>query len=311
MKIRKIKQSVYHIYDCAYPLGNIELCARIKNSNVDSLLVLQEDDGPFASLRANGLWSYKRPVHDLHRLTLPEKFRINDFIRYEIRNDRSVGVYIKSTGTFDIDRLFTQLNETRDFERPFPDDEQCCRPFRQGCKGNVVCHATTYENFVKIAREKKLKSKVILCGSGDAEYSKKENLGDPEDFLRYVMFANGDCVAPEFVVESRRRRKFLFPGEVVKNFFPGARLFYETKKLFALESKEFDGIHPVKIRDEHELMNGLVLIAMPGYDKLGNKMEYERNADADVADMIEYFDNRGLTIPEWCNMIYERALQLL
>ena len=96
MKIEKIKESLYHIYNCTYPIENNYICSKIKDNGIGSLLVLQEEDGPFPSLQAKGLWTYKRPVKNIKKLSISEKYRIFDFINYEFNYKRPVGIYIKS-----------------------------------------------------------------------------------------------------------------------------------------------------------------------------------------------------------------------
>ena len=311
MKVEKIKESLYHIYNCEYPIGNTCICSKIKDNGIGSLLVIQKEDGPFPSLQVKGLWSYKRPVNNIKKLSIFEKYRISDFINYERNYKRPVGIYIKSKHTNTIELLLSQIQDINNNERPFPDDEQCCQPFQMGCNGKIVCHGTTLENFKKILIDMKLKSKRTLDKDINQEYSMKENVGEPEDFLDYVMFANGNCVAPEFVIESRRQNRFLFPDEVVNIFYPGVRLFYNFKELCNLENKAFDGIHPIKLKYNHELTYGLVLITIPAYDINGNRINHKFETTQKLIKKIEYFDNRCIKIPEWCKMVYDRAIELL
>ncbi|MBN2353662.1 MAG: hypothetical protein JXD23_13905 [Spirochaetales bacterium] len=46
------------------------------------------------------------------------------------------------------------------------------------------------------------------------------------------------------------------------------------------------------------MAHGLVLIALPEYENSGTKIEYKFEAETGLSEKIEYFDNRGLTIPE-------------
>lgn len=308
MKIEKIKESLYHVYECEYPLWNNEVCSEIKDHGIDSLLVLQEDDGPFPFLQSNGLWSYKRPIKSFKNLLIHEKYKIYDFINYESIHNRKVAIYIKTEDKNPIDLLLPQIEDIDEKVRPYPEDSQCC--FGKGCKGDIVCHGTTLNNFKNIITDMELKSKNILNKRIDTTYSIKENVGDPEDFSNYIMFANGNCVAPEFVIESRRQHRFLLPDEVFKVFHPGVRLFYEFKKIYKVKNKAFDGIHPIKIEEKHELTLGLLLISLPEYDNKNSKLTYELSVPKVLENKIEYFDNRGKMLYDWCNCIYNRAVEL-
>ena len=311
MKIEKIDKLLYHIYECAYPIWDDETCSKIKDYGIESLIVIQEKDVPFPSSQAKGLWCYVRPVNNINKLSIFEKNRIYDFIDYEFYHKRSVGIYINSEQKNTIELLLSQIQNINNKERSSPDDEQCCQPFQKGCKGKIVCHGTTLENFKKMLIDMELKSKRSLDEDVNQEYSRKENVGDPEEFINYIMFANGNCVAPEFVIESRRQNRFLLSDEVLNKFYPGVRLLYNFKELCNLDNKAFDGIHPIKLKNIHELTLGLVLIAIPEYDMNGNRINREFSTNQGLKNKIEYFDNRDKKIPEWCNIIYDRAVELL
>jgi len=115
-------------------------------------------------------------------------------------------------------------------------------------------HSTPLSSYAKILRDGCLKSAALLeiPAIGFAP------LGEPEDYLDYIMFAaiDGFC-ASEIVVNSRLR------GEVCYNpdmpYHPQARMYFDAHKIIADGLATRDGSHWVKVRGTLPLKPYLVL----------------------------------------------------
>jgi hypothetical protein len=204
-----------------------------------------------------GLWCYVLPLLDSAGPSAYESQCISDFVQYERRHNRVVGLWIQHK------KAVAHVCESACASSPPEPDRRilpsacnsvCCRTHHpEGCDGEYVCHAAPLEAATAILECGRILSKHRLTGLPLDQLAKEGTWGDPPDYFGYVNLARGGCVAPDIVAMSRQRRRNLSPAEVDDRFYPGVRFIFQTVELMRHPDAEWDGIHPIKIRDSIDL----------------------------------------------------------
>jgi hypothetical protein len=267
---------VYLISGCSRPDRDDGTCSELLSLGIHSVLVLTDDVTPFHHACLDGFWSYVLPLSDPAKPIPAERVRMADFVSYELRHGRTVGVWVGYTEGRE--RLVRHLADSRSpepNERPLPDSPCCCRPYRDGCHGTLLCHGTTADAAQAILDSGRLISKAALSGMAESQlqsYARNENVGDPPDYYRYVCLANGDCIAPDLVAASRRLGRFVRASELNTDFYPAIRFFFDTRELFSHPKAEWDGICALKIRDELALRDVSFVVVTPEVEENGGPL---------------------------------------
>ncbi len=186
MRTRDLTDDVVLLADCPRPVWDQALCERIALAGVASLLVVDDDRTPYPSGQAGGIWYYVRPFVDPDSPSPSEMQRAADFVAYERRHGRKVGIWVGYDSARDmILKAVLTGGDPRPEDRPLPHDPCCCRPYHDGCDGRLVCHATPVEAVERILRSGRLLSKRRLTGSSLAELARQSGFGDPPDCFDY------------------------------------------------------------------------------------------------------------------------------
>ncbi|MCL2594044.1 MAG: hypothetical protein FWD83_00765 [Promicromonosporaceae bacterium] len=162
--------------------------------------------------------------------------QMQDFIRYESAHGRQVSVH--SPG-FDVMPLLT--TPTARVNDPV-----------------YLIHSTTLPNYALIRADGWVKSTARLRRDGlHREAIGFAPLGEPLDYLDYVMFAplDGGCGA-EMVVNSHLRGEVCYDPDA--EYEPQARMYFDAKRIIADGLAVRDGVHTIKVHDALELSKYLL-----------------------------------------------------
>lgn len=129
----------------------------------------------------------------------------------------------------------------------------------------VLVHSTSYENWLSIERDGRLKSWNVLKREKTAWEDKPIGLklGDPEDFSDFIMFSGGG-VSGEIVVSSKESGEIVMDPD--KPYKTGVRLYFDIKKIAEDGLLIRDGIH---LKAEKELPLEPYLIWYADWKKAG------------------------------------------
>lgn len=230
---------------------------------------------------------------------------ILDFITYERENGRECSVDAD-------DRVIHAIEEYRVlYEKgvriPPPDKIMECTacPRYKGCMTDMVCHTSPLENAVKILDCGSLLSPVLARGI-PAEALRREArnaANDPADYFYYIMFAWGNCQAGDRLVVERKLGRFPDEADLGAGFTPGVRFFFRYDELIRHPNAVFDGVLPLKVKDEVVLKDWVTAIIAPAV----YRDEMERHVPEELRSKTFYLENEGKDIWEWSETVYEYA----
>ena len=86
---------------------------------------------------------------------------------------------------------------------------------------------------------------------------------DPEDYFDYIMFAWGNCQAGDRLVMERRLGRFPDEKDLSTGFTPGVRFFFRYEELIRHPDATFEGVLPLKVKNEVELKDWVYAIVAP------------------------------------------------
>lgn len=206
---------------------------------------------------------------------------MQDFVHYEISYGRTVGIWVGYEGV--IDRILRAIEaKVPQIDARMPlSDACCCRPFRQGCEGQWVCHATPLESAQTVLDAGLLMTRPRRSGeilSTVATRMQATGQSDPADYFDYVCFANGNCVAPDIVSMQRQRGFNLSVQTCDQQFYPGVRFFFRYQDLCHHPDVAHDGIQTIKIREQINLDAYMVAAVVPVVDQAGTPLTLNQPA---------------------------------
>lgn len=175
-------------------------------------------------------------------------------------------------------------------------------PYRKGCVTDYVCHTTSLDNAIKIFECGKLLS-ALNARKVPVEQLMSENrnaANDPADYFEYVMLAWGNCQAGDRLVMERELERFPDEEDLSVHFNPGVRFYFKYDELAKHPNKIFDGVLPMKIKDEIILRDWVYKIVIPL--KLKNKIK--NHIPNDLKDRIVYIENDCKDIWDWSEKVY-------
>lgn len=190
---------------------------------------------------------------------------------------------------------------------PPPKITECtaCPKYR-GCMTDMVCHTSSAEDAVRILDCGSLLSAVRARKKSASELAaeKRNAAGDPEDYFDYVMFAWGNCQAGDRLVMERRLGRAPDESELGADFVPGVRFFFAYKDIITHPEAVFDGVLPLKIKNEVVLKDWVHTIVIPG--------EYREMTEGHIPDYlinrVFYLQKGGSDIWNWSERAYEYAV---
>ncbi len=178
-----------------------------------------------------------------------------------------------------------------------------CR-YRKGCCTKFVCHTTSLENASKILRLGRFLSarRARNLTVKELTEEKRNAAHDPPDYFEYIMFTWGNCQAGDRLVMERNLGRFPTEQDLSSDFAPGVRFYFRYKELIRHPNVVFDGVLPLKIRDELSLKDWCMAVIVP--DEW--KQSIEQEVDASLSNRIIYLENDCKDIWDWSEKVYQK-----
>jgi hypothetical protein len=222
-----------------------------------SVLELRAGGLPLAHGGADGEWRYRHATRPDGPTALDHQ-AVADFLAYETGHGRRVDVVA--------DPALSGWDSWRAPEvRPHPGQfaTQCCtHVYAAGCAARLVCHGAPAAAAARILADGMLRPATAVTGRTARDLAAASTWGDPADYYEHVMLANGRCTAPEAVAYSRVLGRDLTPADLRPGYPPAVRFYFGWPALSGRPDARFDGVHPVKIRGDLPLGDGLVAVVV-------------------------------------------------
>ena len=227
-----------------------------------------------------------------------------EFIEYEKTQGRECAVECEN------DEILRRLREGmkkkaayQSVPRPGLITECTACPYRRGCVTEYVCHTTSVENAVKIFQCGKLLSAVKARGIAAEQLMKEKRnaANDPADYFDYIMFTWGNCQAGDRLVMERMLGCFPDEDDLSIGFKPGIRFYFRYDKLKEHPKRVFDGVLPMKVKDEIILADWVYRIIVPEEEK----GRAEEHIPSDLKDRVIYVKNDCKDIWDWSEKVYQ------
>ena len=242
---------------------------------------------------------YKK-LSDYPHISNWELKTIIDFINYEKLYNRNCTIECDNADI--LNKINSALENPKAFDNlkpPAKITECTACPKRKGCMTEFVCHTSPIENALSIFKSGKLLS-AVNARNLPASILKAENrnaANDPEDYFEYIMFAWGNCQAGDRLVMERKLKRFPNDEDLSINFTPGVRFYFKYDTIIKHPNAVFEGVLPLKIKDEVKLEDWVYAIIIPEKerdtlknkipDTLANKVYYIKNDCKDIWDWSE------------------------
>lgn len=182
-----------------------------------------------------------------------------------------------------------------------------CPTFR-GCMTDLVCHTSPAENAKAIFACGSLLSPVKWRGIPAETLAKERRnaANDPADYFDYIMFSWGNCQAGDRLVTERKLGRFPREAELGPGFTPGVRFYFDYGRLCRHPGAVFEGVLPLKIKDEVVLKDwGRAVVIPEPY-----RAEFAALVPDVLKDRTYYLDIEGLDIWAWAEKAYTFVKEL-
>ena len=226
-----------------------------------------------------------------------------DFCAYETANSRECTWECDDPAV--LDKISAKMQHPEQYRAVLPPKKitECTAcPYRRGCETAYVCHTTDVNAAESILRGGKLLSAVRArgCSVETLMRESRNAAGDPADYFDYIMFAWGNCQAGDRLVTERTLGRFPTAEELEHALIPGVRFFFRYEDLAAHPNAVFDGVLPMKIRNELSLSDTVYRIVIPTVyrDRL------ESVVPNDLAARVLYVDYNGEGLWDWAETVY-------
>ncbi len=228
---------------------------------------------------------------------------IIEFIEYEKKHGRTCDIECDNEST-----LQTVLDGIKQKEtylstpRPKLLTECTACPYRKGCVTDFVCHTTSADNAIKIFECGKLLS-ALNARQVPVEIlmnEKRNAANDPADYFEYIMLAWGNCQAGDRLIMERNLGRFPNNNDLSIDFIPGIRFYFKYEQIISHPNTVFDGVLPMKVKDEILLNDWVYKIVIP--TRL--KTVLEPYVPANLIDRIIYIENNCKDIWDWSEKVY-------
>ena len=232
-----------------------------------------------------------------------EKRTIIEFVEYEASNGRECEVECENAGTLaEIHHALQNREAYRNVPRPALITECTACPYRKGCVTKFVCHTTPAENAVKILQCGSLLSAVkARCVPVEELMAETRNAAkDPADYFEYIMLSWGNCQAGDRLVMERKLGRFPNEQDLSRDFTPGVRFYFRYEDMVKHPGQVFDGVLPMKIKDEIILKDWLYAMVVPE----ALRKTIEPIIPEELADRVIYVENDCKDIWDWSEKVY-------
>ena len=228
---------------------------------------------------------------------------IIEFIEYEKKYGRKCDIQCDDQNTLQsILYGIAHKEEYLSVPRPNLLTECTACPYRKGCVTEYVCHTTSADNAIKIFECGKLLS-ALNVRKVPVEMLMRENrnaANDPADYFEYIMFAWGNCQAGDRLVMERSLGRFPDDYDLSIGFNPGVRFYFRYEQLASHPDAIYDGVLPMKVKDEIILDDWVYRIVIP----MNLKAVLEPYVPSNLADRIIYAENDCKDIWDWSEKVY-------
>lgn len=228
---------------------------------------------------------------------------IIEFIEYENTYGRECSIECENEGLLNlINEKISKKELYLTIPRPKLLTECTACPYRKGCVTDYVCHTTSLENAIKILECGKLLS-ALQARQVPIEQlinEKRNAANDPADYFEYIMFAWGNCQAGDRLVMERELGRFPNEEDLSVYFKPGIRFYFKYDELIKHPGATFDGVLPVKVKDEILLKDWIYQIVIPSY--LRSKIE--DSIPSCLKSRVTYVENDCRDIWDWSEKVY-------
>lgn len=245
---------------------------------------------------------YKK-LSDYPHITDWEVRTLIEFIEYEERHGRKCEIECGDEKLLcEIRNKIKERDKYINTPRPKLITECTACPHRKGCETEFVCHTTSLENAVKILQSGRLLSARLARGIPiEKLISEKRNAAnDPADYFDYIMFTWGNCQGGDRLVTERRLGRMPNENDLSINFVPAVRFYFKYDDLIKHPARCFDGVLPVKIKDEIVLSEWVYAIVIP--KEL--QTQIEGAIPFELRSKVLYIENDCKDIWEWSEKVY-------
>lgn len=228
-----------------------------------------------------------------------EKRNIIEFVEYEAFHDRECEIECENADTLaEVNYALQNREAYRNIPRPRLLTECTACPVRKGCVTEFVCHTASIENAGKILacgsllsalKARKLPVEELMAEARNAAK-------DPADYFEYIMLSWGNCQAGDRLVMERKLGRFPNDRDLSVDFTPGVRFYFRYEDLVKHPGRVFDGVLPMKIRDEIILKDWLYALVIPAGIQL--------DVPEELKDRTVYVENDCRDIWDWSEKVY-------
>ena len=233
-----------------------------------------------------------------------EKRNIIEFVECESSHGRQCQIECENADVLaEVNQALQNRETYRHTPRPALITECTACPARKGCVTEYVCHTTSAENAVKILQCGSLLSAIKARNLAVEELmaESRNAANDPADYFEYIMLAWGNCQAGDRLVMERKLGRFPDESDLSVHFTPGVRFYFRYEDLVEHPGCTFDGVLPMKVKDEIILKDWLYAMVVPEElrEMIGPVIPEE------LADRIVYVENDCRDIWEWSEKVYQ------
>lgn len=229
---------------------------------------------------------------------------IIEFVEYEEVHNRKCMIECDDQDLLAVvSNALQNADDYRKAPRPVLQTECTACPYRRGCVTEFVCHTTSPENAEKILTSGRLLSAVRARGVPVEELmaESRNAANDPADYFEYVMLAWGNCQAGDRLVMERKLGRFPNELDLSVDFTPGVRFYFRYDALTKHSGRVFDGVLPMKIKDEIDLDEWVHTIIIP----TALKPELESKIPDNLKSRVIYVENNCKDIWDWSEKVYQ------
>lgn len=225
-----------------------------------------------------------------------------DFTDYEITYGRACEIEAEKDILSRI-KEYKASDEKKRIPVPAKIEECTACPKYKGCMTDFVCHTSPVENAIKIFDCGSLLSAVLARGKSAKELRSEERnaANDPEDYFDYVMFAWGNCQAGDRLVMERKRGRFPSEDDLSVGFTPGVRFFFRYSEIIRHPNATFDGVLPLKIKNEVKLRDWVHAIVVPAI----YQNAVAQHIPIELRGKVHFVENDCRDIWDWSEKLYE------
>ena len=229
-----------------------------------------------------------------------EKRNLIEFVEYEASHGRECTIECENADILtEVSHALENREMFRHVPRPALITECTACPMRKGCVTEFVCHTTSIENA----------SKILSCGSLlSARKARKVSVEelmaefrnmahDPADYFEYIMLCWGNCQAGDRLVMERKLGRFPNTQDLSVDFTPGVRFYFRYEVLAKHPGRVFDGVLPMKVKDEIVLNDWLYAMVIPE----GVALDVPDN----LKDRTIYVTHDCQDIWDWSEKVYQ------